>query len=138
MPTVLVVEDDFLVRECAVEALSSCGFNVLDAGTAPDAFQLLERSHVDVVFTDVNMPGDFDGLGLARRVRRRWPGIAIVITSGRGRPDRCVDGARFLPKPYMFESLASLIADEVGGRGKQPLQKPAFWPADACRVGGRA
>ena len=116
--TVLVVEDDVLVRYCAVDALSEGGFHVLDAATAPGAMAILEREHVDVLFTDVNMPGAFDGLELARRVRRLWPHVAVVITSGRGCPDGIEKGARFVPKPYMPDRLARLIGAAVDCRGQ--------------------
>jgi len=116
---VLVVEDDVLVRYCAVDALSEGGFRVLEAATAPGAMALLEREHVDVLFTDVNMPGEFDGLELARRVRRRWPHVAVAITSGRGCPDQIVDGVRFVPKPYMPDRLARFIGKMVDGHGGQ-------------------
>ena len=112
--TVLVVEDDFLVRLCAADALRDAGFNVLQAGNGPDALRLIEDGPVDVVFTDINMPGAFDGAGLARRVGRRWPDIAVVITSGRGCPDEDVGGARFLPKPYMPDNLPRLVEEVLG------------------------
>ena len=112
--SVLVVEDDFLIRHCAVESLSESGFKVLEAGNGPDAMAILEGAQVDVVFTDVNMPGAFDGLGLARRISHRWPHIAVVITSGRGCPDGDRASARFLPKPYMPDTLARLIEEEAG------------------------
>ena len=117
--TVLVVEDDVLVRYCAVDALSEGGFHVLDAATAPGAMALLEREHVDVLFTDVNMPGEFDGLELARRVRRRWPHVAVVITSGRACPDQIGEDARFLAKPYMADMLARLIGEIADGHERQ-------------------
>jgi two-component system, response regulator PdtaR len=117
--TVLVVEDDFLVRTCAAETLSAAGFQVLEAADAPEAMALLERSPADVVFTDVNMPGEFDGLGLAERVARRWPGVAIVITSGRGCPDALVAGARFVPKPYMPDALPRLLDEVLGRQGSE-------------------
>ena len=111
--SVLVVEDDFLVRSCAVEFLSDCGFTVLEADNAPDAMGILEGAQVDVVFTDVNMPGAFDGLALARRISHRWPHIAVVITSGRGCPDVEPACARFLPKPYMLDTLTRFITEEA-------------------------
>lgn len=114
--TVLVVEDDFLVRDCAADALSEGGFTVLQAASAPEAMLLLEAAHVDVVFTDVDMPGAFDGLGLARRVRRDWPGIDIVVTSGRGLPAQDLHGARFVPKPYMPDRLARIMNEVLGCR----------------------
>ena len=116
--TVLLVEDDFLVRDCAAEVLSECGFHVLQAANGPDALLLLEKAHVDVLFTDINMPGAFDGLELTQRVHRRWPGIAILITSGRGSPKVSVEGARFVPKPYMPDTLARLIGEAVCRRGE--------------------
>jgi two-component system, response regulator PdtaR len=115
--TVLVVEDDFLVRLCAADALADAGFNVLQAANGPDALRLLEDARVDVVFTDINMPGAFDGAGLARRVKRRWPDTAIVITSGRGLPEEGIDDVRFLPKPYTPDRLPQLIGEMVDARG---------------------
>ena len=112
--TVLVVEDDFLVRLCAADALSEAGFNVLQADNGPAALRILEDRPVDVVFTDINMPGAFDGAGLARRIRDRWPATAVVVTSGRGRPDGGLGDARFLPKPYMPDSLSRVIEEVLG------------------------
>jgi two-component system, response regulator PdtaR len=117
--TVLVVEDDFLVRDCAATALGEQGFRVLQAANGPEGLLLLEKEQPDVVFTDVNMPGAFDGLGLARRVRLRWPHIAVVITSGRGGPDQELEGTRFLPKPYMPDMLARVMDDALA-RNRRP------------------
>jgi DNA-binding NtrC family response regulator len=112
--TVLVVEDDFLVRLCAADALSEAGFNVLQADSGPDALRILEDGPVDVVFTDINMPGAFDGAGLARRISRRWPETAVVITSGRGSPEEGLGEAMFLPKPYMPDCLGHLMEEVLG------------------------
>lgn len=112
--TVLVVEDDFLVRLCAADALSEAGFNVLQADSGPDALRILEDGPVDIVFTDINMPGAFDGAGLARRISHRWPETAVVVTSGRGCPEGGLGDARFLPKPYRPDSLARLIEEVLG------------------------
>jgi two-component system, response regulator PdtaR len=117
--TVLVVEDDFLVRIVAAEVLHERGLRVLQANNGPDALQLLEASpHVDVVFTDVNMPGEFDGLGLARRVRDGWPHIAIVIASGRACPQAQLLPARFVPKPYQPDAVARIIGELIGRQGE--------------------
>jgi len=113
--TVLVVEDDFLVRLCAADALGDAGFTVLEAASGPDALRILESGPVDVVFTDINMPGAFDGAGLARLVRQRWPETVVVITSGRGCPEEELGEALFLPKPYMPDSLSRLIEEALGG-----------------------
>lgn len=121
--TVLVVEDDFLVRLCAADALSDAGYTVLQAASGPDALRLIEDRPVDVVFTDINMPGDFDGAGLARRVKHRWPDVALVITSGRGCPEEDLGAARFLPKPYMPDNLPQLMEEVLGSAGHDAAGK---------------
>ena len=100
---VLVVEDELLVRLCAVTALEEAGFGAVEAATADEAIEILERrSDIAVVFTDVHMPGSMDGLKLAHAVRVRWPPIRIIVTSGRGRLEErdLPKGGRFFPKPY--------------------------------------
>ena len=83
---VLVVEDEPLLRELAVEFIEDAGFLALEAGDAEEAVALLEaRSDIAVVFTDINMPGNMDGLKLAHMVRDRWPTKKIVVASGRVR-----------------------------------------------------
>ncbi|ACA20679.1 response regulator receiver protein [Methylobacterium sp. 4-46] len=100
---VLVVEDEALVRMMAVDMLEDAGFLVLEAASADEAWALLEnRNDIDVLFTDIEMPGSMNGFGLASRVAERWPRIRLVITSGRYRPARrdVPDHGEFLPKPY--------------------------------------
>ena len=105
-PVVLLVEDEQLLRMDAVEMISSAGFDVVEAANADDAIEILEvRRDIDVVFTDIQMPGSMDGLKLARAVRGRWPPIKIVATSGLvdvGEKD-LPEGGRFLAKPYSAE-----------------------------------
>src|SRR3954452_5138099 len=82
-PVVLIVEDEFLLRMDAADMIDAAGFEVLEAGNADEAIDILEsRRDVTVVFTDIQMPGSMDGLKLARAVRGRWPPIKIVATSG--------------------------------------------------------
>jgi hypothetical protein len=68
---VLVVDDDPLIRFDRVDALEEAGFEVLEAGNTDEALVVFETNHIDAVFTDVNMPGSTDGLGLMTRVRAR-------------------------------------------------------------------
>src|ERR1700749_3493042 len=84
---ILVVEDEFLLRADTVEFLEEANFVVYQASNADDAITLLEQ-HLDiqVVFTDIQMPGSMDGLKLAHYVRGRWPPIKLFITSGLARP----------------------------------------------------
>lgn len=82
-PIVLIVEDEMLLRMNGAEIIGNSGFDVVEARNADEAIEILEaRSDIHVVFTDIQMPGSMDGLKLARFVRRRWPPIKIVATSG--------------------------------------------------------
>ena len=102
-PLILVVEDEALVRFVAADLLEEGGFAVAEAANAENAIRVLEnRPDVQLLFTDVQMPGAFDGLELVRRVHERWPHIRLVITSARARPhpsDIPADGC-FIGKPY--------------------------------------
>src|SRR6202163_4476233 len=83
-PVVLIVEDEFLLRIDAADMIAAAGFEVVQAGNADEAIEILEsRRDITVVFTDIQMPGSMDGLKLARAVRGRWPPIKIFATSGR-------------------------------------------------------
>lgn len=80
---VLVVEDEVLLRMMMADALTDDGFEVFEAMHAADAIEVLTNTpHVKVIFTDIDMPGDMDGLRLAAFVRDRWPPIKVIITSG--------------------------------------------------------
>ncbi len=84
MPLVLIVEDEPLIRMYAADLLEEDGFDVVEATTARAALAILEQRNGDVsaLFTDVDMPGDMNGLELAGIVYSRWPHIAILVTSG--------------------------------------------------------
>ena len=103
-PTVvLLVEDEPLVRMLGVDVLEDAGFTVVEASNATEALRALEtRTDVRVLFTDVNMPGELDGLELARLVHQRWPEIRLLIASGQvfPKPDELPDSGQFVPKPW--------------------------------------
>ena len=102
-PAVLIVEDEPLVRLCAVETIEAAGYDVIEAANADEAIRVLEsRRDIRVVFTDIHMPGSMDGLKLAHAIRNRWPPIKLIVTSGRERvrEEDMPDGARFFAKPY--------------------------------------
>jgi len=81
--TVLVVEDEMMLRMRAVDIVADAGFTPIEAVNADDAFAILEsRSDVDLLFTDIQMPGTMDGLKLAHAVHARWPSIKIMLVSG--------------------------------------------------------
>jgi DNA-binding NtrC family response regulator len=110
---VLVVEDDPVILMTAAQTLRQAGFAVIEAQTADEAATILQAAfdHVHVVFSDIEMPGDLDGLALAHIVSEVWPKISVVLTSGRVVPCRSMlpCGTRFVEKPYDMDHLASLI-----------------------------
>ena len=88
LPTVMVVEDEVLVRIDVSEYLRSQGFRVVEAANADEAKQILSSGErVEVLFSDVNMPGSMDGLALAYWVREHQPWTEIILTSENSRPD---------------------------------------------------
>jgi DNA-binding response OmpR family regulator len=112
---VLVVEDEVLIRMAVADYLRDCGYVVLEAGDAAEARTvLLQGGHdVDVVFSDINMPGAMNGFGLARWVREHLPGVAVILTSGvtsaaREAESLCLAGP-LLAKPYDHAALADRI-----------------------------
>lgn len=115
---VLVAEDEVLVRMVAADALRDEGFVALEAGNATAALDICEAraDEVDVLFTDIRMPGPMDGLELARRVREQWPRISVVMASGNlSVPvQELPAGARFLPKPYQMRRVVDLIRELCG------------------------
>src|SRR3954471_2617604 len=109
---ILLVEDEVLVRMVAADVLEDAGFTVLESASAEEALRLLEtRSDVQVLFTDVNMPGALDGLGLAQTVHERSPAVGILIGSGRIRPapGERPPGTRFIAKPYVPSALTDAV-----------------------------
>ncbi|WP_223217435.1 response regulator [Rhizobium cauense] len=108
---VLVVEDEPIIRYATVDALEEAGFDVLEAGNADEAFALLAGNAVDAVFTDVNMPGSTDGLGLSDRIRAISPTTRVIVTSGHVRLGRfdLASGVSFIPKPYTYEALIGML-----------------------------
>ena len=108
---ILIVEDDPLIRFTAVDALEAAGFKVFEACSADEALVLLSSNHIEVIFTDVNMPGSIDGLELMKRVRARLPDVRIVVTSGHvalGAFD-LAGGVSFLPKPYSLNEVVRML-----------------------------
>jgi two-component system, response regulator PdtaR len=116
-PVILIVEDEFLIREDATETIEKAGFVVIQAGNADEAIAILEaRTDIHVVFTDIQMPGSMDGLKLARFVRDRWPPIRILATSGfvKVGSDDLPSGSVFLTKPYRGPEVVSTLRKLTG------------------------
>jgi CheY-like chemotaxis protein len=117
--TVLVVEDNAALRRIAVRQLTELGYGVVEAENAREAVAALERAPgIAVLFTDVVMPGEMDGIELARMAVSLWPEIGVVLTSGF--PGTKINGdhthaARLLSKPYRKEELARALRDAIDG-----------------------
>ena len=110
----LVVDDEVFARLFAIQILLDEGFTVLEAADAAEGLDVLERNDdVSVLFTDISMPGEIDGLGLVRKVREQRPGVALLVTSGVVEPPRGAmpPGGRFLAKPYTAHALMSAIRE---------------------------
>ena len=113
---VLLVEDEFLICEWVAESLSEQGFLVSTASNAAEALRHLASAPVDVLFTDINLPGGVDGVALARRARELLPELPIAYASGRVHtldPQLCVPGSIFVAKPYAPGLVGPLLADAV-------------------------
>lgn len=115
--TVLVVEDETFIREEISQHLEDCGFKVIQAGNADEAVKMiLAQSDIDLVFTDVRMPGEMDGLQLAAWVLERYPHIPVIIASGdAGRvvamKELC--GGHAFTKPYHPDEVVSKITAAI-------------------------
>ena len=115
--TVLFVEDDVLVREAVVEALAAAGFGVRVAVDGEAALAELERDGaVDIVFSDIVMPGSVSGIDLAAIVRERWPALPVVLATGYTERRVSIPGVKILAKPYDLEQLTGLLGRLSGRR----------------------
>jgi PAS domain S-box-containing protein len=120
---ILLVEDDKEVSALTFELLSSLGFVVTHVSSADAALGALANGRdVDVVLSDIMMPGGVSGLQLAREIRRRYPRLSVVLTTGyvEAAADMEEYEFRLLPKPYTLESLADALGIEVTGDLRSP------------------
>lgn len=112
--SVLVIEDEVLVRMDVADQLRDEGFNIYEAGDAREAIALLEEhSDIRLIFTDIDMPGSMDGLALAAAVRDRWPPVRIIVTSCHRRVDIAdlPEGSLFFSKPYRHGEVVNPIRE---------------------------
>jgi CheY-like chemotaxis protein len=116
--TILVAEDEVLVRLDISDYLRARGYNVIEANSAAEAIQVLKNGlDVAAVFTDVRMPGTVDGIDLARYVQNHHPHIPVVLTSGHVLPKEIPDGlGLFIRKPYERARVLQTIEQQLGQR----------------------
>ena len=114
---VLVVEDHPLVRMAVLEVMIEAGFEALDASSASGAIRMLEaRPDIRLVFTDAEMPGTMNGIGLAHYIRKRWPPVKLIVVSGEEiASDELPAGARFFHKPYRETSIVEAMIGMFSG-----------------------
>lgn len=111
-PTMLIVEDEPLIRMCAVDFAEEAGYVTREAKDAGEALAMLESGEeIAILFTDITLPGPMDGLALADQAARRWPETRIVVASGAlgGIDPSIAPGARRLPKPYDFRQFCEAL-----------------------------
>jgi two-component system, response regulator PdtaR len=108
----LVVEDDQDLRELVTLLLEEVDMKVVTCGTAEAAFAIMEHTGDDValLFADVVLPGACDGVQLANRVTRQWPGTTVIVTSGGPHPEALDPGTTYLPKPWRALDVLAHVA----------------------------
>ena len=115
MPLVLVVEDEIFLRYVTAEYLEDCGFFVLQAANADEAVVLLQRNRdVGAVFSDIQMPGSMNGLGLAHWIAETLPGVKVLLTSGHILPAAAREWT-LLAKPYDMAEVERRLREMTAG-----------------------
>jgi CheY-like chemotaxis protein len=113
MAVILTVEDEFLVSDHLGEILTGPGHTVIAAFDADEAIAVLEiRNDVEIILTDITMPGSMDGLRLANAVRKRWPPIKIIVATGHAQPsiEAMPLNSEFLAKPYRSAPVLAAVS----------------------------
>ena len=123
-PTVLVVDDDILIRVVIAEYLRDCGYRVLESANGQEAATALKsETQIDVVFADVHAGGNLDGFSLAQWVRQQRPGVHVILTSSVSKAalkadDLCEDGP-VMQKPYDHREVARRIRSLLAARKRK-------------------
>jgi two-component system cell cycle response regulator CpdR len=109
---VLVVEDEVLIRLTLIDALEDAGFEVVEAGSADEAMEIVNEQAIHLLFTDIQMPGELSGIDLAHEVARRFPTAGIIVASGRLTPSDITlpRDAEFYSKPYDFATIVTRLS----------------------------
>jgi CheY-like chemotaxis protein len=115
---ILVVEDEALLLFSISDDLQDAGYEVLTATNADEAIALLTKHpEIQLIFTDIDMPGSMDGLKLSAMVHDRWPPVRIILTSGKQRPAAHLlpSDTPFLPKPYTTAGVVATMRAMLAG-----------------------
>jgi len=119
LPTILIVEDEFLARAMLSDHLQECGFMVFEAGSADEAITTIETGiPIDLVLTDIRMPGSMNGFGLAKWISANKPKISVILASGEATQTDAVnelcDHIPFFKKPYDLTAIVAKIRATLG------------------------
>ena len=122
-PAVLIAEDEMLIRFALSDCLAERGLRVFEAASASEAIDVLEHEpEIELVFTDIRMPGPMNGIDLANWVHAHRPGLPIVLTSGDARKAelaaKITPEEPFIAKPYDVQSVVDKISDIANGKAK--------------------
>jgi CheY-like chemotaxis protein len=118
---ILLVEDEDAVRKLVVDTLVELGYEVIEAADGPSALNVLAgRRDVQLLFTDVGLPGSFNGRQLADEARRRVPGLKVLYTTGYARnaivhQGRLDAGVQLINKPFTYDALAARVRSALDG-----------------------
>ncbi len=112
-PTILIAEDEFIIRLTIAEFLREEGYDVIETSNADEALDVFRAGlPVDLLFSDVRMPGSMDGCALAERVRAEWPATPVILTSAFSESLLSARGASrdfVVPKPYRPQAVLAAI-----------------------------
>ena len=117
--TILVVEDDPLLRLNTVDMFEHAGLQVAECETADGALAYVHEhsSEIACIFTDVQMPGLANGIDLAKTIAEHWPHIAVLVTSGRvALPADCPRSIRFVAKPWLPLDVLTFVQEAAAAR----------------------
>ncbi|ACI52075.1 response regulator receiver protein [Gluconacetobacter diazotrophicus PA1 5] len=116
-PRIVIAEDEVLTRLAVATELRDNGFEVREASNAEEALTVLEctTTHIDALFTDIDMPGSMNGLELALRARQSRPRLGVLVTSGKHMisDDFVLTRSRFVPKPYDISEIPRILNDLI-------------------------
>ena len=103
--SILLVDDDPMVREVTAWMLADAGHDVREAEDGVAALEVLQHGAIDLLITDINMPR-MDGLRLVQEVKQRWPGMPVLLISGRPQPPGT---QAYMPKPFSWDMLVAAV-----------------------------
>lgn len=111
--TILIVEDEFLIRMVLADSLADEGYEVIEAANVLEAVACLGERKIDAVITDVDMPGGLSGLDLVRMMSSTHVDVPVIIASGGHnlQADELPGDAIFIPKPYRMDAMVAMVTD---------------------------